>query len=254
MRLFLPRLLELHILSQLFPPALPHSPWWWSGNVPWCPTHTSDCTQSIQTTERALAADSLYHKKSFNWMVQLHPSTMPCHSPHPKHPKEKIDVDVLPLNLFAIKKNKRNSRFQWSYLPFDLSNSTVPQKMDEISGPATLNPPHPYNAADHKAEFPARRKTKGFSHVRFGGSWATRTWDGKIGNHRNSYIFFQSSSCLWEGRVPTNSATPPWIVWHVSLGKLWYTCENKSHSYSYGTRSILHVYAGIGLSPQTTLL
>lgn len=45
-------------------------------------------------------------QNSFNWMVQLHPSTMPCHSPHPKHPKEKIDVDVLPSNLFAIKKKQ----------------------------------------------------------------------------------------------------------------------------------------------------
>lgn len=254
MRLFLPRLLELHILSQLFPPALPHSPWWWSGNVPWCPTHTSDCTQSIQTTERALAADSLYPKTaSIEWYSFIHRQ---CHvtPPTPNTPKKKLTLTFCHQISLLLKKNKRNSRFQWSYLPFDLSNSTVPQKMDEISGPATLNPPHPYNAADHKAEFPARRKTKGFSHVRFGGSWATRTWDGKIGNHRNSYIFFQSSSCLWEGRVPTNSATPPWIVWHVSLGKLWYTCENKSHSYSYGTRSILHVYAGIGLSPQTTLL
>ena len=90
MRLFLPRLLELHILSQLFPPALPHSPWWWSGNVPWCLTHTSDCTQSIQTTERALAADSLCPKTaSIEWYSFIHRQ---CHvtPPTPNTPKKKL--------------------------------------------------------------------------------------------------------------------------------------------------------------------
>ena len=111
MRLFLPRLLELHILSQLFPPALPHSPWWWSGNVPWCPTHTSDCTQSIQTTERALAADSLYPKTaSIEWYSFIHRQ---CHvtPPTPNTPKKKLTLTFCHQISLLLKKTNETPAF-----------------------------------------------------------------------------------------------------------------------------------------------
>lgn len=179
--------------------------------------------------------------------------------PPPQTPQRKNWLWRFAIKSLCYLKKKTNEtprNLSGSYLPRPQQLNGATKKWKEISGPATLNPPHPYNAADHKAEFPAQQKTKGFFPCQDVGQLGNkRTWDGKIGNHSTHIVFFQSSSCLWEGRVPPQFR-------HPTLGfmtcfhweNLRYTCENKSHSYSYGTGSILHVYAGIGLSPQTTLL
>ena len=193
-------------------------------------------------------------QNSFNWMVQLHPSTLPCHSPHPKHPKEKIDVDVLPSNLFAIKKNKRNSPLSVeNYLPFDLSNSTVPQKMDEISGPATLNPPHPYNAADHTAEFPAQQRVFPMSDLGAVGLPGTGTVKLVI----IVLILFFSNHPAVCGRVEFPPIPPPHLELYdiFPLGKLSVYIVYKSSLIPIHTAQDQYFMfgAGIGLSLQTTL-